>query len=276
MRWFLYDQQDQMLAAEERQIPELYVRAFKRLLEQVNPFVHHLRHAAQQLNAETAFAIELRDPGPTGGDIAAIIHTDNRLRIENRSIVVWNRSGSTSRKVNILNRHYESLQYPVLFPHGTDGWSPARNVSQIWWYRMRILREPRFHLFSRLFNEYVVDMYSRVEDERIHYYRNGRMFQLDEMRQRMAEQDINDTQNVDGQPVNEANCSLAENAFIFPSGFMGSKAWASEQVADALAICRDLGPPSLFITITTNPNWPEIVERLQPGMTCSDIPNKGY
>jgi hypothetical protein len=58
---------------------------------------------------------------------------------------------------------------------------------------------------------------------------------------------------------------------VLPSSFLGSRAWATSEVADSLAICRSKGKPSFFITITTNPNWPEIVERLQPGQSASDI-----
>jgi hypothetical protein len=56
------------------------------------------------------------------------------------------------------------------------------------------------------------------------------------------------------------------------SGWIGSRAWASEQVADALALCREFGRPSLFITVTMNTKWPEITERLHPGQTASDTP----
>ena len=57
-----------------------------------------------------------------------------------------------------------------------------------------------------------------------------------------------------------------------PFSFVGSKAWVSEHVADLLTLCREFGKPSLFITMTTNPNWPEITARLGPGQTASDIP----
>ena len=53
---------------------------------------------------------------------------------------------------------------------------------------------------------------------------------------------------------------------------LGSRAWTSERVADALALLRSLGKPSLLITMTTNPKWPEIVSQLRPGQTALDIP----
>lgn len=38
-----------------------------------------------------------------------------------------------------------------------------------------------------------------------------------------------------------------------PASFMGSRAWALDQVADSLAIARRLGKSSFFLTMTTNP-----------------------
>ena len=62
------------------------------------------------------------------------------------------------------------------------------------------------------------------------------------------------------------------SALTLLSSFIGSRAWASEQLADALALCREHGKPSFFVTITTNPNWPEITSQLRPGQTASDVP----
>jgi len=41
---------------------------------------------------------------------------------------------------------------------------------------------------------------------------------------------------------------------------------------DALAINRHFGP-NLFMTVTANPNWPEVKESLGPGETPSDRPD---
>lgn len=44
---------------------------------------------------------------------------------------------------------------------------------------------------------------------------------------------------------------------------------------DAMALCRRKGKPDYFITMTCNPDWPEIQEVLQeyfPGETVSDHP----
>lgn len=59
---------------------------------------------------------------------------------------------------------------------------------------------------------------------------------------------------------------------MLPASFLGSRAWAAEQVADALALCREYGKPSLFLTMTTNSQWPEIVSVLQPHQTACEVP----
>jgi hypothetical protein len=51
--------------------------------------------------------------------------------------------------------------------------------------------------------------------------------------------------------ANPAVPNLFQNKI--PASFIGSCAWALDQVADALAIAWKLGKPSIFLTIITNP-----------------------
>jgi hypothetical protein len=43
-----------------------------------------------------------------------------------------------------------------------------------------------------------------------------------------------------------------------PASFIGSLAWALDQVADSLALMQYLEKLSIWLIIITNPNWPEI------------------
>jgi hypothetical protein len=106
-------------------------------------------------------------------------------------------------------------------------------------------------------------MYSRIEDERLQYIREGKLRQAGEV---FAGEE--DTQEKDDYEM-ELQRAFAS---VLPSSFLGSRAWTSERVADALALLRSLGKPSLLITMTTNPKWPEIVSQLRPGQTALDIP----
>jgi len=42
---------------------------------------------------------------------------------------------------------------------------------------------------------------------------------------------------------------------------------------DAMAICRHFHKPDLFLTMTANPKWPEIIHSLFPGQTATDCPD---
>ena len=42
---------------------------------------------------------------------------------------------------------------------------------------------------------------------------------------------------------------------------------------DALAVIRKLGRPSFFVTMTCNPNWPEVRDALLPGQRHTDRPD---
>lgn len=63
----------------------------------------------------------------------------------------------------------------------------------------------------------------------------------------------------------------AQEGITLSGSLLNSRAWASQVVADSLVICRAKGKPSFFITITTNPNWPEIKAQLGSGQSASDI-----
>ena len=104
-------------------------------------------------------------------------------------------------------------------------------------------------------------MFSRIEEERLEYIHQGRNEQLQHLELQWEEAFFADP---------DAQLDLG-NTVTLPSSFIGSKAWASEQVANVLALCRAEGKPSFFITITTNARWPEIVSQLSLGQTASDI-----
>ena len=42
---------------------------------------------------------------------------------------------------------------------------------------------------------------------------------------------------------------------------------------DAMSIVRQFGKPDIFLTMTCNPNWPEIQEHFLPGQQACDRPD---
>jgi len=121
-------------------------------------------------------------------------------------------------------------------------------LNQIKYYRMRLLQnDDRFYSLGRLINQYLVDMFPRMEEEWLQYRRHGLI------------------QRAGGEKDLDYNLG---------SNWIGSRAWPSEQVADSLALCREFGRPSRFIPVTTNPKWPEIQQRLDPA--GSDFEPPGF
>ena len=45
-------------------------------------------------------------------------------------------------------------------------------MSQMWWYRQLILRADYMHMCGRLFNDWLINMYCRMEDERFQNIRH--------------------------------------------------------------------------------------------------------
>ena len=108
------------------------------------------------------------------------LHQSPRLILRTSSISAL-LSTRLLRKVSRTHLYpsYEPLQYLLFFPHGcfgrfprlTSTRPPYQRVTQQEYYRQRLLSEPRFGLLGRLLNEYVVDMFSSMEDNRVNYVR---------------------------------------------------------------------------------------------------------
>ena len=59
-----------------------------------------------------------------------------------------------------------------------------------------------------------------------------------------------------------------------PSSYVGSPRPTKQLYHDAMAISRNIGRPDLFITMTRNPQWPEIkhfLKKMPPETTANDV-----
>lgn len=98
-----------------------------------------------------------------------------------------------------------------------------------------------------LFHQYIVDMYAKIESERLLYIR------LNQQELRSHEYiHLRDAINTD-RDVNQIG-----KAVILPSSHTGSPRHMHEYAQDAMTYVRSYGCPDLFITITCNPSWNEI------------------
>jgi len=262
IHWFLYDERQQEFKAQQFGVHATVVQAITDDLKAINPYVNYL-HCFHQGSRRHRCTLELKDFS-SNGDFAAVMHASNSTTINPRSILIRRRGHQQPQFINILSRHYEPLHYVILFPYADIGWGPQPlpgipRLSQIQWYRSRLLAndDERFTIFGRLSAEYVVDMYSRTEEEWLSYIGRERKYHSNEVYEAAEHHDEEDE---------------LDPEIKLPASFVGSRAWTSAQTADAMALGRKYGKPTFFCTMTFNPDWPEVRERLLPGQSASDIP----
>ncbi|CAD7078329.1 unnamed protein product [Hermetia illucens] len=208
---------------------------------------------------------------PTVDEVAVIMVGDP---VDKRSIKITRRDNTVST-ISDLHRSYDALQYPLIFWQGQDEYhlnikqydpntGDYRNnkVSSMNYYAHRIMvrqHQDNYILrYRQLFHQYIVDMYAKVESERLRFLR------LNQAKLR-SEEYIHLRDAVAGNIDGNLNPNDIGNAFILPSSYIGSPRNRQEYIQDAMTYVRHYGRPDLFITFTCNPNWEEIQTLLLPG-----------
>ncbi|XP_062074882.1 uncharacterized protein LOC133778880 [Humulus lupulus] len=106
---------------------------------------------------------------------------------------------------------------------------------------------------GRLLQQYVVDMYVKFETSRLDYFRLNQKAIRAELYQGI----------IDSIEHGETHGSQVGQRIIFPSSFIGCPRDMKKRYMDAMTLVKKFGKPDIFLTMTCNPNWPEIKEELQ-------------
>lgn len=106
---------------------------------------------------------------------------------------------------------------------------------------------------GRLLQQYVVDMYVKIETSRLDYFRNNQ----NEIRAELYEG------IVDCVKSGETRAAMIGKRIILPSFFTGGPRDMNKRYMDGMALVQKFGKPDIFLTITCNPNWPEIKDQLK-------------
>ena len=218
---------------------------------------------------------------PTSDEIGCLIVGDIGEPGVNKDIIIETQNGNLFR-VEKLHPKFMSLQYPLLFPHGEDGYRlniPLQNVPpnqkddktvtmlSFYAYQIQDRRSTNVTVLKggRLFQQYVVDAYVVVEHERLEFMRNNQEDLRSDVYQGVH--DALSRREHTGENIGQK--------VILPSSFTGSPRYMINNYHDAMTICRRYGNPDLFITFTCNVKWPEILRDLQniPGYKAEDRPD---
>ena len=200
---------------------------------------------------------------PTASEVAILIVGDVENLEKGRDIIVEYKNGSLQR-INELHPSYLALQYPLFFPYGEDGYIKGIEISSTYgrkrcaitmreWFQYRIqnrMEEPDTNLCGRkLLQQFLVDAYTMVESERLHYIRTHQKNLRVDLYNNLSNAIL----------TGEITPSSRGKRVIIPSSFTGGAKYMMENYQDAMVICRWAGFPELFITFTCNPKWPEII-----------------
>ncbi|KAG6646090.1 hypothetical protein CIPAW_08G169300 [Carya illinoinensis] len=266
----------------------------------VNPYSRFFRSLGDLPSLECQKICIRSDPGldqrvynaPTSSEVAAIwIEDDTLEQITPRDIFVYNHVGG-SHIVQYYYGCYDPLQYPLLFPFGDIGWhqgiqrinrrsafmsnhshtaqsiDPHQSISA-----EELLRQEDqgyteninsiLLVSGRLLQQFVVDMYIKIETSRLDYFRNNQQHIRSELYQSI----------VDSINVGETNASRIGKRIILPSSFIGGPRDMQKRYMEAMTLVQRYGKPDIFLTITCNPNWKEISAELKPHEETQNRPN---
>uniref|UniRef100_A0A0R0L851 ATP-dependent DNA helicase n=1 Tax=Glycine max TaxID=3847 RepID=A0A0R0L851_SOYBN len=198
-----------------------------------------------------------------------------------RDIIVETQNGELQR-IHELHFSYLGLQYHLLFPYGEDGYRPdilhrsissnrkrkRNHLTMREWFSYRLQsrsNEAQTLLHSKkLFQQFIVEAHTMVESERLSYIRNNqKKLRVDKYCSLQTSLDAGSSKG-----------SSKGKRVILPSTFVGSPHYMDQLYFDGMTICSHVGFPNLFITLTCNPNWPEIRRVLAPlNLKATDRPN---
>ena len=125
-------------------------------------------------------------------------------------------------------------------------------------------REPTTILCGgRLLQQLVMDFWAAAEQLNLRWLRTHQATIRADLYQGLADALQND--NLDANQLGRC--------IVLPSSFTGSDCQMSQLYQESMATAREFGQATYFITVTSNPQWPEIQSALLPGQAANDHPD---
>ena len=110
------------------------------------------------------------------------------------------------------------------------------------------------HKGREVFHQFLVDQFAKIEGEQLAYIRSHQTeLRVDQY------QHLCDAINHD-----HVDAKNTDRLVILPSSHTGGPRYMHQLIQDVMTYARKYGNPSLFITFTCNPHWPEIKAKLFP------------
>ena len=279
--------QDQLLAVNPyaRQYQNMYhiLQRERQIAAAINQPVQPVR----MIIAKRPFQNRQYD-NPTTTEIAAVYVGNDGAppNPADRDLEIYRADNNANNtiKIKATSPNADPMTYPLLFFHGDFGWSVdiqrnavpnerqrgARRRTRLTlneFYAYRVAVRDNFstiHLSRLLFQQYLVDAFTKIEGNELSYIRTHQSQLRVESYQGLMDHIERRAQ------AEDANVG---RIVILPSSFEGSERSMYQKFQDAMTIVTKYGKPDIFLTVTANPKWPEVQENLLPHQSAYDRPD---
>ena len=274
-------------------LDEQVVEGLLRMLDEHNELAKVFRMARDRFHKSDYIPIRIRLIGnrsrnpsiynlPSATEVAALIVGDLNDTDFVHDVVIEHKSNGLQR-ISELHPSFMAMQYPLLFPYGEDGFQLGikyknnegrRHTKKIcvtmreyYAYRLQQRMNESLSVQSsrRLFQQFLVDAYTCIEEERLRWVRLNQTQLRSELYKGLKDVVLR----------GDTTPSSVGKRIVLPSSFTGGPRYMAQNFQDAIAICRWAGNPDLFITFTSNPKWAEIQSFLDltPGQKPEERPD---
>jgi len=195
---------------------------------------------------------------PSAPEVAALVVRDPTEHSEGRDIVVEYKD-MVPQRISEIHPKLMSLQYPLLFPYGEDGFTieipyrykdgkkyKRKYVTMLEFYAYYLHHRPKESMLllmsGHLSLQFWVDVFTCIEQNRLNWIRHNQGKLRTELYSGL--QDAIDRGDTRAEQVGKRT--------YLPSSHTGSLRHRNQNFQDAMAICRWVGYPNLFITFTCN------------------------
>ncbi|KAE8738376.1 hypothetical protein FOCC_FOCC016145, partial [Frankliniella occidentalis] len=185
---YIDDGSKRLQVAESEKLDRRVVSSIAAFLHENNPHVASFKRLALEPSVNARLVFDCAAPRITRhgqinpqnntGEVSALLCTADEP-VTRRQIVIWKVGQARYRTVDSFHPLYEALQYPLLFPGGQRGYyfdrpdaTGTKRISHMKYLRCLLLSEERFSMYGTLSDTYLVDMYARVEHERLLFWQN--------------------------------------------------------------------------------------------------------
>ncbi|XP_057310670.1 uncharacterized protein LOC130648632 [Hydractinia symbiolongicarpus] len=290
---------ERMARPENNGCREHVMQTVQDIMNRVSPFAAAYRYMAEveadeiaQAAAENRVPSEVRMCMRVGSDrrrynlphydeVAAVFVGQDGAPPGNRDIVTYPRGGNL-RNISTLSANLEPMVYPLFFPRGEPGWyygiphvaeraTRTRNATtMLQYYTYRVAVRENFspiHYGKKLFQQYCVDSYVKVEGNNLNYIRANQTNLRVDSYEGLADHLNARAEERDLQPG---------RIVVLPSSFQGSPRAMAQNYQDAMAVIgqRAHDRPDLVsrvFKLKLNELLKDVTERGVLGKTVSHV-----